>query len=178
VRTSYDPTTGQWEIGATRIEEPGLEARTLVLRRLTDGLGSHKWRDRRLVSVSDEADDVLLVDNSDLVLECGTANVFALVDGQVLTPPLDGRILPGTVRARVLELLRERHEATVERPITLGELATASEVFTSSSIRGVQPVAECAEVGRWPVGPRTRWLRDRLGGRAPTTLRDGAETPD
>jgi para-aminobenzoate synthetase/4-amino-4-deoxychorismate lyase len=162
VRTSYDPGLGEWEIEATRIAVPALEPHTLVPRRLPDGLGAHKWRDRRLVDSRGEGDDVLLVDEGGLVLECGRANVFAVVGGQVVTPPLDGRILPGTVRARVLHLLSEGRDAVAERALALAELETAGEVFTTSSIRGVQPVTACVGVGAWPVGAVTTWLRTSL----------------
>jgi para-aminobenzoate synthetase/4-amino-4-deoxychorismate lyase len=162
VRTSYDPGLGEWVVEATPIEVPGVEPRTLVPRRLPDGLGAHKWRDRRLVESPGEGDDVLLVEEAGLVLECGRANVFAVVGGEVVTPPLDGRILPGTVRARVLHLLREQRDAVAERALTLAELETGSEVFTTSSIRGVQPVTACVSVGTWPVGPVTTWLRESL----------------
>jgi para-aminobenzoate synthetase/4-amino-4-deoxychorismate lyase len=162
VRTSYLPTSAAWEVDAVRIDEPGLQERTLVVRRVADGLGAHKWVDRRAVSDSGDADDVLLVDGSGLVLECGSATLFAVLDGAVVTAPLDGRILPGTVRARVLGLLADDGTTAAERPLTLRELGTATEVFASSSIRGVQPVVACAGVGSWAVGPVTTRLRDRL----------------
>ena len=163
VRTSYGPARGEWEIEATPIDEPGLEPRTLAVRRIAGGLGDHKWIDRRLVSPADEADDVLLVDDADLVLECGTANVFAVVGGTVVTPPLDGRILPGTVRARVLDLLRGESARPTERPLSTTELGAATEVFGTSSIRGIQPVVGCPGVGTWPVGAWTIRLRDQGG---------------
>jgi para-aminobenzoate synthetase/4-amino-4-deoxychorismate lyase len=159
VRTSYLPTTRGWQVDATRIEEPGLDPWALAVRRVPDGLGPHKWTDRRLVSDPGEADDVLLLDEHARVLECGTANVFAVLGGVVVTPPGDGRILPGTVRQRVLARLRENHRPVEERDIILAELREATEVFTTSSIRGVQPVIRCDDVGSWPIGRTTTWLR-------------------
>jgi para-aminobenzoate synthetase/4-amino-4-deoxychorismate lyase len=148
VRTTYDPVAAGWRVEATRIEEPALEPRTLEPRRVRGGLGAHKWCDRRLVAAPDAADDVLLVDEDDVVLECGSANVFAALPGEgVVTPPLDGRILPGTVRARVLEQI-----AVLERPLRLAELPDATELFVTSSVRGVQPVIACLGVGAWPIG--------------------------
>ena len=162
VRTSYDPRRVEWKVEVTRIAEPGLQERTLVVRRMADGLGTHKWVDRRAVSDPGDADDVLLVDASGLVLECGSATLFAVLDGAVVTPPLDGRVLPGTVRARVLRQLADDRAPVAERPMSVGELGTATEVFASSSIRGVQPVVACAGVGSWAVGAVTRRLRDLL----------------
>jgi para-aminobenzoate synthetase/4-amino-4-deoxychorismate lyase len=143
VRTSYDPGAGQWEIDAARIDDPGHDPRTLALRRVAGGLGAHKWTDRRLVADPGDADDVLLVDEHDHLLECGSANVFVVLAGRVVTPPLDGRILPGTVRARVLAALRSDGHPLAERAVSVAEVAEATEMFTTSSIRGVQPVAAC-----------------------------------
>jgi para-aminobenzoate synthetase/4-amino-4-deoxychorismate lyase len=160
VRTSYDPDAQRWEVAVDRIEEPGLDPRTLAPRRLPGGMGSHKWVDRRLVADPGEADDVLLVDEAGFVLECGSANLFAVWSGEVRTPPLDGRILPGTVRARVLGRLRGRPTRVAEGAIALDRLEYADEVFTTSSIRGVQPVTSCLGIGSWSVGPTTTWLRE------------------
>jgi para-aminobenzoate synthetase/4-amino-4-deoxychorismate lyase len=160
VRTSYDPVAREWEIEATRIEEPGLDPRTLAVRRVPRGLGAHKWSDRRLVADPGEADDVLLVDDAGLVLECGSANVFVVFGDDVVTPPLDGRILPGIVRVGALERLRNGPVSVTERDLDVGELSGATEVFTTSSVRGIQPVAAVRGVGAWPLGPVTKSLRD------------------
>lgn len=162
VRTAYRPSTDSWELEATEIAEPGLEPRVLAVRRVPGGLGPHKWLDRRLVADPGGADDVLLVDEHDRVLECGTANVFVVLHGDVVTPPLDGRILPGTVRDRVIARLDGDDRAVEERDLTVDELTEAGELFTTSSVRGVQPVASCTAVGSWRVGPTTSWLRARL----------------
>jgi para-aminobenzoate synthetase/4-amino-4-deoxychorismate lyase len=170
VRTSYDPAAGEWEIEAHAIEEPRQEPRTLALRRLAGGLGAHKWRDRRLVADTGSADDLLLVDEADLLLEAGRANVFVVLDDLVVTPPLDGRILPGTTRTRVLALLHEHRIPVAEQPVPLTDLSSAVEVFVAGSIRGVQPVVGCEGVGTWGVGSLTTWVRDHLdrwGGRRP-----------
>ena len=162
VRTSYDPSVGEWVIETLAIDEPRFEPRTLAIRRLPGGLGDHKWSDRRLVADSGAADDLLLVDEAGLLLEAGRANVFVVLDDLVVTPPLDDRILPGTTRTRVLSLLDDHAIPAVERPVSIAELASGVEVFTTSSIRGVQPVVACEGVGTWSVGSLTSWLGDRL----------------
>ena len=157
VRTVYD---GAWQVTVTAITEPGLEPRALAPRRVEVALGAHKWADRRLVADPGTADDVLLVDADDQVLEVGTANVFVVLDDRVVTPPLDGRILAGTVRARVLDLLRSHDVPLAEEVVTLAALRDAVEVFQTSSVRGVQPVVAVEGVGTWPAGPMTAWVRE------------------
>ena len=162
VRTTYEPAAGRWRIDVARIDVPGLDPRAVTLRRSAEGLGRHKWTDRRMVADPGDADDVLLVDEQDRLLECGRANLFVVIADECRTPPLDGRILPGTVRARALARLRSDRRPVVERVVSVAELTSAAEVFTTSSIRGVQPVVRCAEVGSWPIGPVTTWLRNHL----------------
>ena len=162
VRTSYAPSVGDWVIETLAIDEPAFEPSTLAVRRLPGGLGEHKWSDRRLLADAGTADDLLLVDEAGLLLEAGRANVFVVLDDLVVTPPLDDRILPGTTRARVLSLLHDHRIPAVERPVSIAELASAVEVFTTSSIRGVQPVGGCEGVGTWLVGSLTSWVSDHL----------------
>ena len=159
VRTVFD---GAWHVTVEPVTEPGVQCRTLAPRRVAAGLGAHKWADRRLVADSGGADDVLLVDAGDRVLECGTANVFVVLDDRVVTPPLDGRILAGTVRARVLALLRDHDVPVVEEPVTLTQLQQATAVFQTSSVRGVQPVVAVEGVGRWTTWEMARWVREHL----------------
>lgn len=101
------------------------------------GLGAHKWRDRRLldaVAAATAPATPLLVDLDGHVLEAAWANVFVLTaDGTLVTPPLDGRILPGVGRELVL-----RDTAVVERPIALAELADAKEIRVTSALRTVR----------------------------------------
>ena len=116
--------------------EPAPDAVTLAPAVLPGGLGAHKWHDRRLVDeLTARLDAVpLLVDLDGDVLEGAYANVFIVEGTHLITPPLDGRQLPGTVRARVLAL----HPAREER-ITLDRLAGADELLLASSIRGIHP---------------------------------------
>ena len=80
-------------------------------RALAGGLGPHKWLDRP----QDPA--WLAVDLDGAVLEAAWANVWIeAADGALLTPPADGRILPGITRAR---LLAAPHLRAREAPLTL-----------------------------------------------------------
>jgi para-aminobenzoate synthetase / 4-amino-4-deoxychorismate lyase len=103
--------------------------------------GSHKWADRQwLEGVERELGEKvpLLVDGEE-VLEAGRANVFIARAGVLVTPPLAGRILPGTARASTLTLAARLGVPTLESPLLLDELRGADEVFLTSSLRGVRP---------------------------------------
>ncbi|GAA2081077.1 hypothetical protein GCM10009821_22080 [Aeromicrobium halocynthiae] len=119
----------------------------LATRALADGWGAHKWADRTALDPPGGADDVLLVDVDGSLLETGRANLFLVLDDGVHTPPLDGRILPGTARARVLDALASLDLPAHQRRLRLDDLAAASEVFCTNALRGVVPVD--AVDGRW-----------------------------
>ncbi|MDT7702932.1 MAG: para-aminobenzoate synthetase / 4-amino-4-deoxychorismate lyase [Pseudonocardiales bacterium] len=134
----------------------------LVLRVCTETAGErHKLVDRAWLDAHEAAvgagETPLLVDDAGPVLESTRSSVFTVRDGLVRTPPLDGRILPGTARQAVLD---ERPDA---RPavVTLGELAGADGAFLTNALRGVQWVRELRDAGgsvlaRWAEpGPET-----------------------
>jgi para-aminobenzoate synthetase/4-amino-4-deoxychorismate lyase len=135
--------------------EPAADAVELAPVVLPGGLGAHKWQDRRLVDeLADRVGAVpLLVDLDGDVLEAAYANVFAVEGTHLVTPPLDGRQLPGTVRARMLAL----HPA-LEQRLTLDRIAAADEVLLASSIRGIHParLAGGPEPPRFQLGARLR----------------------
>ncbi len=111
---------------------------------LPGGLGAHKWADRSLLDDAQSGfpDDTLplILDADGSVLEASRANVFAVRDGALFTPPLDGRILHGITRMRVLEIAdgagMEAREVELHRDDLLG----ADEVFLTGSVRGVERV--------------------------------------
>ena len=88
--------------------------------------------------------------------------MFVVRHSEVATPPLDGRILPGVTRDAVLPILEGLGVAGRVRPVALGELTQATEVFVSSSIGGVRPVTSCDVAGPWPTGPVTRAVDEAL----------------
>ncbi|HEX5532762.1 MAG TPA: aminodeoxychorismate lyase [Actinomycetales bacterium] len=69
------------------------------------------------------------------------SNVFVVVDGELVTPPLDAGPLAGITRALLLEWAVEEGLPCVERDLPFDVLQTAEEVLLTSSTRDVQPVA-------------------------------------
>lgn len=132
-------------------------------RTVPGGLGEHKWADRSALHHDGPPDvDLLLLDDDGSVLESSRASVFVVHDDAVLTPPIDGRILPGTARERVIEILRDAAVPVFQRRLTLDDLRSASEVFVTNALRGVVPITDCEGVGTWPIGRTTSWLRAEL----------------
>lgn len=95
------------------------------------------------------------------VTEAAASNVFAVIDGELVTPPLDDGILAGITRCAVLELARSNGIAVQERPLPIGALRQASEVWLTSSTREISPVTRVdgIEVGKGRPGPGWRRVR-------------------
>ena len=85
-------------------------------------------------------DDAVFVDPAGNLLEGAGSNLFAVVDGKLLTPPAH-HILPGVARSVVLECAAGGVE---ERVLTPPLIEAATEVFLTNAVMGVMPVAECA----------------------------------
>lgn len=139
----------------------------LLTQPLSGGLGAHKLIDRpeEISRPAPGEPGALLIDEGE-VLEAGWANVFAVRGGTLFTPPLDGRVLPGTTRAALLALAAEAEIKTQERPLSPADLLTADETFLTGSIRGVeaaleldgQPLAGCGPISnRLAAALRQRW---------------------
>lgn len=80
--------------------------------------------------------------------EVGTMNIFFVIDGVLVTPPLGGTILDGITRRTVIALAKEWGIPLEERPVAMDEIAEANqagrlqEVFGSGTAAVISPVGE------------------------------------
>jgi anthranilate synthase/aminodeoxychorismate synthase-like glutamine amidotransferase len=173
LRITARPVGGPLQAGVEVVPVgPVLDAVTLHPVTVPGGLGGHKWVDRRLLARLGEAEDLgpgdqlLIEDGAGDVLETDRANVFAVLDGVLVTPPTDGRLLPGVTRAAVLRLAGEYGLASKEMPVSRPQLLYASEVFVTNSVHGVVPVRSLRGTeAAWAAGPVTSRLRQALARR-------------
>jgi branched-chain amino acid aminotransferase len=107
-----------------------------------------------------KAYEAILCGGDGSVAEGSTSNVFAVIGGEVRTPPPAVGILDGITRAKVIALCRENGIPFAERRITPDELRGADEAFITSATRGVLPVTTVDEkpVASGTPGPVTRKL--------------------
>jgi branched-chain amino acid aminotransferase len=97
--------------------------------------------------------------------EVGSMNIFFVIDGEVVTPALQGSILPGITRDSVLQLGRMWGMNVSERRIAIddvlnaGETGKLQEVFGSGTAAVISPVGQIkygdrlVTVGDGQVGP-------------------------
>ncbi len=80
------------------------------------------------------ADDAILLNTAGRVAEATAANLFAMIDGALVTPPVADGALPGVMRGWISETL-----PVVERPLLPEDLERAEEIFLTSAL-GIRPV--------------------------------------
>ena len=104
------------------------------------------------------ADDALMLNAAGEVTEATTANVYLVREGRLVTPPLEAGILKGTTRTRILDLCHAHGIPAAEARVRPEDLASADEVFVSSSVKGIIPVTKIdgQAVGDGRPGPLTR----------------------
>lgn len=85
-------------------------------------------------------DEALFLNTKGHLACAGTGNLFAILDGRLVTPPLSDGVLPGIVRAQVLGLAQSLGIGTTERSLALEEVLVAEAVLMTNSLRGLSPV--------------------------------------
>jgi branched-chain amino acid aminotransferase len=105
-------------------------------------------------------DNAVVLDMLGNVAEFATANLFIVKDGVVKTPALNGTFLAGVTRSRVLSLLRDDGLRAEEAIITLADLQSADEIFSSGNYSKVSPVTRFLDrhLQPGPVAKRAREL--------------------
>lgn len=131
--------------------------RAIVLQplELHGGFGAHKWADRAGLASRESSQPgclPLLLDAGTEVLEASRANVFAVEQDVLITPPADGRILPGVARARAIAIARTLKIELREEALTVNRLIAAGQAFLTGSVRGVEPVRAVGEAELHPPG--------------------------
>ncbi len=110
------------------------------------------------------AAEALVVDGEGNVVEGATSNVFAVVGGALVTPPVSAGILAGITRRHVLAAARASGMLVEEARLPLTTLYAADEAFITSSIREVLPVVRVDDraIGAKRPGPVARRLHRAL----------------
>jgi len=164
----------EWEAVATPIDpaeffppwEQGAALRSVEAPRWT---GAHKVAERSWLEAKEAEIGgavPLLIGADGTVLEAARANVFAVLDGALATPPLDGRILPRPRPGDRLAMLGELGIEVAARPLRAEDLHRSGEVFLTSSVRGIRPARSLdgeplphhALTDRLATELRRRWL--------------------
>ncbi|MDY6824942.1 MAG: branched-chain amino acid aminotransferase [Thermodesulfobacteriota bacterium] len=120
------------------------------------------------------------------VEEVGSMNIFFVIDGELVTPALNGSILPGITRDSVIALAKKWGMPVSERRISIDEVfeagrnGTLTEVFGAGTAAAISPVgmikcgADLLAVGDGNAGPVSKKFYNAI-----TDIQYGkAEDPD
>lgn len=108
--------------------------------------------------------------------EVGTMNIFFLINGTLITPPLQGSILGGITRESTIQLAHEWDIPVEERLISIDEIfeayenGTMQEAFGTGTAAVISPVGRIDHEGRTlvtdehEIGPFARRVYDEITG--------------
>lgn len=79
-------------------------------------------------------DDVIFMNENGYITESSRANIFIELNNKLLTPPVDAGLLPGTMRAKILQ----ENPNIIEKNLTKQDLIAATRIWLANSVRGMQ----------------------------------------
>lgn len=116
--------------------------------------------------------------------EVGSMNIFFKINGTVITPALNGSILPGITRDSMLHVLKSKNIPVEERRISIDEVVeayhngTLEEAFGTGTAAVISPVGELKwqdekiVINNGEIGDISQMLYDTLTGIQNGTLED------
>jgi len=108
--------------------------------------------------------EALMLNHKGEVAECTGDNIFVVLGGLLVTPPVDAGILQGITRDAVIELARGADIEVRETPLTKHDVYIAQECFLTGTAAEVIPVVvvDSRTIGDGKPGPVTRKLRKQF----------------
>lgn len=82
-----------------------------------------------------DANEAIMLNNKGHVTCASAGNIFACIDGALVTPPLSCGVMDGITRKMLIE-----HHGAIERPLSAQNLETANGLYITNSIRGASAV--------------------------------------
>lgn len=107
------------------------------------------------------ADDAIMLDMHGFISETNATNIFLVKDGVLYTPFADA-CLPGFTRAKVLQIASENDIPAREKNLSLAELYTADEAFTTGTMGALSWIKEAdgRQIGKGKKGAFTKRLQE------------------
>lgn len=170
---------------STGLEPVSIYVERTYVRAVRGGMGAAKTAGNYAASLiaQDEAEQqdyaqVLWLDGVErkYVEEVGSMNIFFVINDEVITPALQGSVLPGITRDSVIELCKSWGMKVSERRIAIKEVAdayragTLQECFGTGTAAVISPVGHLKwgnivmNINRNEIGPVSQRLYDTLTG--------------
>ena len=105
-------------------------------------------------------DSAVMLDAYGFISETNDTNIFLVRDNVILTPTTDS-CLPGLTRQMILEIATEEGILTQEKNLSLTDLYSADEVFTSGTMGEITPIlkADGRDIGEGKAGAMTKRIQ-------------------
>ena len=112
------------------------------------------------------ADEALLLNEQEFLVEGSTNNLFVVSNGELATPSVASGVLPGITRQAVLELAPSLNIRAREGEIELEDLLAAEEAFLTNSLLEIMPLTRVngKPLATGKPGPVTEKLRTAYRG--------------
>jgi branched-chain amino acid aminotransferase len=104
--------------------------------------------------------------------EVGAMNIFFVIDDEIITPELNGSILPGITRKSVIELAKHWGQKATERKISIDEIIDAHAAGSLKEAFGSGTAAVISPVGQIKYGDQVVTINDNQTGPVAQKLYD------
>ena len=96
--------------------------------------------------------------------EVGAMNIFFVIDDEIITPELNGSILPGITRKSVIALGKHWNEKVTERKLSIDEVIDAHAAGRLKEVFGAGTAAVISPVGQIKYGDQVITINDNQTG--------------
>jgi branched-chain amino acid aminotransferase len=105
-------------------------------------------------------DSAIMLDVNGFISETNDTNLFLVKDGEIYTPYANS-CLPGITRQIILDIASKKGINNFEKDLSLTELYTSDEVFTSGTMGELTPILEADGriIGEGKVGEMTKKMQ-------------------
>ena len=97
------------------------------------------------------------------VEEVGTMNAMFVIDGKIITAPLEGSVLPGVTRDSIITLLKSKGYTVEERHLSIDELIEASKAHKLTEAFGTGTAAVISPIGTLAYKDEVFFHSDSIG---------------
>lgn len=97
------------------------------------------------------------------VEEVGTMNAMFVIDGKIITAPLEGSVLPGVTRDSIIKLLKSKGYTVEERPLSIDELIEAAKANKLTEAFGTGTAAVISPIGTLAYKDEVFFHSDSIG---------------
>jgi len=95
-----------------------------------------------IYKVSNELDDVLLINNHNRIIEASSSNIFLIIDNHIITPDLNEGPVAGVMRKQIIQLSSQLGLTALETKLSKRDFEKADEIMLTNVVNGVKWVKE------------------------------------